>query len=114
VSVAIHTDISAYDGEDLTLVYTVFKKPATAGLPEDVSTWQITFTVTAADSNVVTYTVGSGVVLSRPASGEVTVELSLADNHMTPAVYNAALRRTSPGNALLAYGKITVQSVPPQ
>ena len=93
--------IGVFAGEDRSLVFTVVDG---VGAPVNVTGWAVSFVV-----STVTKTVGSGVTLTTPTSGVVTVALAAADTNALVGGFFYKLRRTDAGlNAVLAYGRLTV------
>lgn len=99
---AIESNVTGiFSGEDRSIQFTV---KDSAGAAVDVTGWAISFV-----AGNVTKTVGSGVTLTTPAAGVVTVALGATDTTALLGGNNYKLRRTDTGyNTVLAYGSITV------
>lgn len=99
---ATETDLTGiFSGEDRAVQYTVTDSN---GTPVDVTGWAISWV-----AGNVTKTVGSGVALTTPASGVVTVTLAAADTTALLGTTAYRFRRTDSGfNTVLAYGRVVV------
>lgn len=88
-----------FPGEDVTITFTV------TGV--DVTGWAMSFAV-----GTVTKTVGSGVTLTDPTNGVLTVTLAAADTTTLGAGdKDFKLRRTDSGsNAVVAHGTLRVSA----
>lgn len=76
---------------------------ATPGVPIDITGFSFLLTVDPAQTpdsaanNLFQLGVGTGLVLSDPANGVITVELPIGDADQTPAVYFYDLQQTDTG-----------------
>lgn len=110
---AIQSNITAsdewYTGEDKQLVFTIYQSDGTTA--QDVTGWALSWRLkkraTDADSaSILTKTTVSGIALTTPASGIVTVTVDDTDtDSLAPQTYYHELKRTTAGNeTVLAYG----------
>lgn len=114
MSVQSNIDASAgwFIGEHKTLRFTVLDS---AGAAVDITGWLIDFKISATNSGARLFTksVGSGIVLTTPASGILDVTINAADTTALAAgTYFYAVRRTTASNETeLAYGTAALLDV---
>jgi hypothetical protein len=105
----ITSDSDFFLGEDKILTFTVRQSDEVT--PQDITGWAISWMLKrdASDvdaSAIITKEVGTGVVLTTPASGVCTVTLEDTDTATLPSrLYYHELKRTDDGfETVLAYG----------
>lgn len=115
---AIDRDITAGDdwftGEDKLLSDTIFQ--GTTATPQDISGWAISFMIKrdARDADIaakVTKTVGSGVTLTAPLLGQLSIAITDDDTSALKAGnYAYEIKRTDPGSeTVLTRGTLTLR-----
>lgn len=115
---AIDRDITATDdwftGEDKQLSLTVYQGATTT--PQEITGWAISFMIKRdardADASAkVTKTVGSGIVLTTPASGLMTITVTDTDTSLLKAGnYAYEVKRTDDGSkTVLTRGTLTLR-----
>ena len=105
-----------FTGKDKLLRFTVVDS---TGAAVDITGWAVTYVLVpvGSDANVVpmiSKTVGSGITLTTPASGILTVTIADTDTDDTlGGTYYYELRRTDASNEdVLAYGTVELRQSP--
>jgi hypothetical protein len=116
--VSTKADIAVKDGffrgEDKSIVFDIVNA---VGDPQDITGWTVSFRVASSKfgAAIIQKTVGSGITLTDPTAGRLTVVLASADtvaftNDGSDADYSYVLRRTNAGSRTeLAYGALVIQ-----
>ncbi len=94
--------VSVYAGEDAVIGFSV---------NEDCTGWDLLFTISDKNTNVIECTVGSGIFVNAGTAGTGTVVLSAAQTSLPCGDYALCFQRLSP-NAVLTVGTFTVVAVP--
>jgi hypothetical protein len=103
---AENVNLGCFAGEDVVISFTVRR----SGVAIDITGWAVTFRLlTSAGLEVAEKTVGSGVTLTDPEAGVLTVTLASADTDQAAGIYSHTLARTdSGGKTVLAYGQFGI------
>lgn len=103
-----------YIGEAKSLVFTIYQSDGTT--PQNITGWAVTYNLRTSKtaSATISKTVGSGITLTTPASGILTVTLSASDTSaLTERTYVQGLKRTDSGSeTVLAEGQVVVKQAP--
>lgn len=108
---AVFLALGCYRGEDVLVYPWTITDPA-SGLALDITGWSISFTLkqTYSGGALITKTVGSGITLTNPTAGVLSVSLLAADTNQTAGRYFYALARTDSGaHAILTAGDWTIK-----
>jgi hypothetical protein len=115
---AVESNIAESDdffiGEDKSLTWTIYQSDGTTA--QDVTGWALSWTVKRREgdldaSAVLTKTTSSGIELTTPASGIVTVTVADTDtDSLHPQTYYHELKRTDAGfETVLTYGRMVLR-----
>ena len=106
---AVEADFILYKGEDASVTVTVYQSNGTT--PQDITGWSVSFVLHATRNDglaLVTKTVGSGIALTTPGSGLLTITLEDTDTSgLDPGWYRFYVARTGAGvEAVLTTGRV--------
>ncbi len=96
---AVKTQFERYVGDDFTIPVTIYQADNVS--VANITGWSVTFAfhTPTSDIDLVTKTVGSGIVITTPLAGLLTITMHSGDtSDLEPGNYQFRVERTDSGN----------------